>query len=242
MNGLPWSNGFMWILALFLISAAPEGHAGVDVHTVGGGRVDVRATAAPLSEVLDRLSKQVGMKVVFEGPPERQLVTATLVGRTPAEAVLGILDGLGLNYALSTDSTGQHVQTLLISGPAPVSSGTPAASPPPAPARAEEHTFTSWDDADDAPDVEGGPTEAGKAGENPFVPQEGTNGRAVKRQEGGGGQAAPPASPSPAPQNPGEWVPPAPQPLAFPTPTPPPTPAAPEGETTSSRISRSRFP
>lgn len=216
----------MWVLALALLAAAPqEPHAGagIDVH-VAGGRVDVRATAAPLSEVLDRLSKQIGMKLEFEGPRERQLVTATLVGRTPAEAVLGILDGLGVNYALIMDPTGKQVQKLLISGPVPVASSGTSASPAPA-GRPEQRPATSWDDTpDDGDEAEAEPEPAAKAG-NPFVPQEGTNGRAVKRQE----EAAPhpPTTPSPSPQNPagGEWVPPAPQPLTFPTPTPAPTPA-----------------
>jgi len=213
----------MWVLALALMAAAAsEVHAGVDVHAAGG-RVDVRATAAPLAEVLDRLSKQIGMKVVFEGPPERQLVTATLVGRTPAEAVLGILDGLGLNYALSMDPTGRQVLTLLISGPAPVSSGAPAASPAPAARPDQRPPAASWDDAPDDGDEPEPEPEPNKAG-NPFVPQEGTNGRAVKRQEGAAPHPA--ATPAPSPQNspPEGWVPPTPQPLAFPTPTPAPTP------------------
>jgi hypothetical protein len=218
----------MWVLALALLAAAPQ-EAHVDVH-VAGGRVDVRATAAPLADVLERLSKQIGMKLEFEGPRERQLVTATLVGRTPAEAVLGILDGLGVNYALILDPTGKQVQTLLISGAAPVSSGAPSASPAPAAAARPERPATSWDDANDEADAEELDKELepepAKAG-NPFVPQEGTNGRPVKRQEGA--PPHPPAAtpPSPSPQNPGggEWVAPTPQPLAFPTPTPAPTPA-----------------
>lgn len=207
------------------MAAAPETHAGIDIHATGG-RVDVRATAAPLTEVLDRLSKQIGMKVVFEGPHERQLVTATLLGRTPAEAVLGILDGLGLNYALSMDPTGNQVQTLLISGPAPVSSAAPPASPPVAgAARPEERPATSWDDDEGEEESEAEPNKGGAA-ENPFVPQEGTNGRAVKRQEAPPPAHQPAAAPSPSPQNPtGEWVQPTPQPLAFPTPAPSATPA-----------------
>lgn len=220
----------MWVLALALLAAAPqEPHAGagIDVH-VAGGRVDVRATAAPLSEVLERLSKQIGMKLEFEGPRERQLVTATLVGRTPAEAVLGILDGLGVNYALIMDPTGKQVQTLLISGPAPVASSGTSASPAPA-GRPEQRPATSWDDAPDNGDEaeqEAEPAKAGNQPGNPFVPQEGANGRPVKRQEGAAPQP-PAAAPSPSPQNPagGEWVAPTPQPLTFPTPTPNPTPA-----------------
>jgi hypothetical protein len=65
------------------------------------------------------------MKVVNEGPPPRQPLTLTLAGRTPAEAVLGVLDGLGLNYALKMDLTGTRVETLILSGAAPPSTATP---------------------------------------------------------------------------------------------------------------------
>ena len=42
------------------------------------------------SEVLDRLGRQIGMKVVYEGASPRQLVTLSLQGRSPAETVLGL--------------------------------------------------------------------------------------------------------------------------------------------------------
>jgi hypothetical protein len=55
-------------------------------------------------------------------------------GRTPAEAVYGILEGLGLNYALLMDATGTRVQTLMITGAAAPSAGPPPATSRPAPA------------------------------------------------------------------------------------------------------------
>ena len=72
---------------------------------VAGGTVDLTATAAPLAEVLDRLARQTGMKVVYEGAAPRQLVTVSLHGRTPAETVLAVLEGLGVNFALVADPT-----------------------------------------------------------------------------------------------------------------------------------------
>jgi hypothetical protein len=83
-----------------------------------GSRVDVTANAAPLADVLDRLARQTGMKVVYEGPAPRQLVTVSLLGRSPAEAVHDLLEGQGLNYALLGDSSGTGVQTLLMTGQA----------------------------------------------------------------------------------------------------------------------------
>jgi hypothetical protein len=101
-----------------------------------GSRVDVTANAAPLADVLDRLARQTGMKVVYEGPAPRQLVTVSLLGRSPAEAVHDLLEGQGLNYALLGDSSGTGVQTLLMTGQASSvasssSSASSSAAPPP---------------------------------------------------------------------------------------------------------------
>jgi hypothetical protein len=99
------------------VALAPSVRAEVTVH-VAAGRVDVTANAAPLADVLDRLARQTGMKVVYEGPAPRQLVTVSLLGRSPAEAVHDLLEGQGLNYALLGDSAGTGVQTLLMTGQA----------------------------------------------------------------------------------------------------------------------------
>lgn len=126
------------VLPAFLALALPAS-AEVSVR-VTDGRVDLSATAAPMAEVLDRLSRQTGMKVVYEGPAPRQLVTLSLQGRSPTEVVLGLLEGQGLNYILIGDASGNRVQTLMMAGAAPVtssrtaatSSGNRMASPPPA--------------------------------------------------------------------------------------------------------------
>ena len=99
---------------------------------VSGGHVDLAATAAPLADILDRLGRQTGMKVVYEGPAPRQLVTLSIQGRTPAETVLSVLEGLGVNFALVADPSGAGVQTLIVAG---ASAATAAASSP-APSRA----------------------------------------------------------------------------------------------------------
>lgn len=119
-------------LALFLFAA----HASAEVKVQArGARVDLTASAAPLAEVLDRLGRQVGMKVLYDGPAPRQLVTLTLHDRTPSEAVLSVLEGLGVNFALVWDETGARLQTLMITGAAPaattaVGQARPAAEPP----------------------------------------------------------------------------------------------------------------
>jgi len=89
--------------------------AGVEV-TATGDRLDVTAAQAPVSEVLDGLARKTRMKVVYEGPVPRTPVTLELRGRTPAQAVLGVLEGLGLSYALVLDVSGTEVETLMIVG------------------------------------------------------------------------------------------------------------------------------
>src|SRR5512147_2531035 len=88
---------------------------------VSAGRVDLTATAAPLGDVLDRLARQTGMKVVYEGPAPRQLGTLSIQGRTPTEAVLSVFESLGVNFALLSDSAGAGVQTLIVAGAAAAS-------------------------------------------------------------------------------------------------------------------------
>jgi hypothetical protein len=127
--------------AVAVLACVPAG-AGVDVKRQGD-HVEVRATAAPVAEVLDKLAHATGMKVVYEGAPPRQLLTAVVADRTPAEAVLALLEGLGLNYALVMDAGGRRVETLLMTSggnvaaaaqnfnqPQPRSMGAFAARPP----------------------------------------------------------------------------------------------------------------
>jgi len=119
-------------LVLLGLAASPAA-AEVTVH-VSGGKVDLAATAAPVGEVLDRLARQTGMKVVYEGPAPRQPVTLSFQGRTLAQAVLSVFEGLGVNFALVGDSSGAGVQTLIVAGAAAVTAAsTPASTSRPSP-------------------------------------------------------------------------------------------------------------
>jgi hypothetical protein len=107
--------------------AASVGGADTDVRR-SGDKVEVHATAAPLTEVLDRVARQTGMKVAYDGPQPRARVSLNLPPLTPTQAVLSILEGQGLNFALRMDPTGTRIETLLLvagSGTAAV-----AAAPP----------------------------------------------------------------------------------------------------------------
>jgi hypothetical protein len=114
------------VLVVLLLAAAPIASAEVTVRLRGDGRVDVRATTAPLPEVLDHLSRETGMKVIYDGAVPRPLLTLTLERRTPVEALLGILEGLGLNYAVVMDSSGTRAETLFMTGTLLVSVPSPA--------------------------------------------------------------------------------------------------------------------
>lgn len=125
---------------LTAVALASPGYAAVDVR-VSGQSVDVHAVNAPLAEILDRLSRQTQMRVVYDGAPPRQTISLDLRGRTPVEAVTAALEGQGVNYALSMDPTGTRVETLLVSGTAASASGSrptggsdrPFREPPPEP-------------------------------------------------------------------------------------------------------------
>jgi hypothetical protein len=112
-------------LALLLLFVAQAAAAGVEIRT-HGDRLDLVANAAPLGEVLARLSQQSGMKVEYDGAPPPATLTISLLDRTPLEAVLGVFEGLGVNYALRTDRTGTRVDLLLVSGTAGRSPSTAA--------------------------------------------------------------------------------------------------------------------
>ena len=114
--------------------AASLGRAETDVRRAGD-KVDLHATAAPLSEVLDRLSRQTGMKVLYDGPPPRGRVNIDLPGLTPAQAVFALLEGQGLNYAVRMDPSGTKVETLLLV--AASGAAAPGTSPVLTPARPE---------------------------------------------------------------------------------------------------------
>jgi hypothetical protein len=116
-------------LVLTLLVPASAGAADVDVR-YAAGRVSLKARA-PLSEVLDKLSKQTGLKVVYDGSAPRTLVDVSLQGVTTRAAVLSLLDGLGLNYALQMDRTNTQATTLILlgsgaAGPRPPGSSAPA--------------------------------------------------------------------------------------------------------------------
>lgn len=195
-----------------LLMAAWNLSAEVEVR-LAGGKVSLRATSAPLAEILDRLSKQTGMKIVYDGAPPRQPVTASFEGRTPAEAVLVVLEGMGLNFALKMDPTGTRVETLLMAGLVPVNRAAAPAAARPAVVPVHEP-----EEPEEEPSEEPEPEHEVRPGSP--APAEEAAKEETQAPAGGIAPAQPiyPASPfNPAPNF-------SPFPAPFPQPTPSPTP------------------
>lgn len=100
-------------LTLTALVAASQAGAQVVVNPASG-RVSIRAAGLSVSTLLDQLAQKTGMTVEYEKGPPRQSVSLTLDDRTPAQAVVAILDGLNIPYALSLTADGLKVQTLVI--------------------------------------------------------------------------------------------------------------------------------
>jgi hypothetical protein len=103
-------------LALVLVSAGTPLSADVKV-SLKGGRMDILATKATVREILDRVASVTGMKVIYDGPVPAKIITKSVPDRTPAAAVLSILEGEGVNFAVILSADGTKVETLLVTGP-----------------------------------------------------------------------------------------------------------------------------
>jgi hypothetical protein len=156
---------------LFLLPVRPA--AAEVIVAVTDGRVDLTAQAAPLSEVLDRLARQTRMELTYDGAPPRNLVTVVLQAATPAQAVISVMEGLGVNYALQLDRSGREVKSLLLiaaaaSGPARSTSGPdrPAGRvpPPPPPPPSADEMEDEAEEVEDEPPVEMRPDRPGRMG------------------------------------------------------------------------------
>ncbi len=118
-------------VVLMLAQAVPVARAtgGLEVEA-HGGQVTVRAHQVPLNRILDRLAQQTGMKVTYESTPPSQPVTASLERLAPRDAVVRLMEGLGVAYVFRTDVSGQRVETLIVSGGPATTTQTASTSTP----------------------------------------------------------------------------------------------------------------
>jgi hypothetical protein len=110
-----------WLaMSVLLVGASPlaqpglRGAAGeVDVRAANG-LLTVHTKTTPLVDVLEQISRQTGLKLVYEGTRPTQRVTVALEAVPEAEALRQLVEGLGLNYLLQTDVTGGRAMLLVI--------------------------------------------------------------------------------------------------------------------------------
>ena len=127
----------------FALAVAAPARAEVVVKTTGGA-IALTSHAAPLSEVLSRLGRHTGMKVVYQGSAPRQRVTVSLTGATPAHIVHDLLAGRRVSYTLAVDGE-TRATTLTVAGPGLAPPGHAARAAAPA---AEGTALSSTDPAE----------------------------------------------------------------------------------------------
>src|SRR5687767_14409814 len=81
---------------------------------VNGQCVDIQAAAVPLADLLDELAQRTGVQLAFEGANPRQTITVDLKCGKPTDALLGVLEGQGLNYVVQMSPDGVRVEKLLL--------------------------------------------------------------------------------------------------------------------------------
>jgi hypothetical protein len=123
-----------WLLASALVVAGGAPSSEPEIRA-SGGEVTIHAQNLPLSQILDRLSSATGMALTYDGSRPTTPVTVSVDGISEAEAILKLMEGLGVSYVFRTDATGQRVDLLIVSGSGP--GPLVAAAPPSAAAESQ---------------------------------------------------------------------------------------------------------
>src|SRR5678815_2392631 len=97
-----------WLLVSLLAPPADARRPDFDVHAAGGA-VTIHARNLPLSQILDRLSAATGMTLNYEGTRPSVAVSVDVENMSETEAVLHLMEGLGISYVYRTDASGQRV-------------------------------------------------------------------------------------------------------------------------------------
>lgn len=139
----------MLLLAWFLASAlALQGDARPAEPEIRaeGGEVTIHARNLPLSQILDRLSQATGMDLTYEGARPTTPVTVTVERLSEVDAIVKLMEGLGVSYVFRTDDTGQRVDLLIVSGAGAgtLVAATQAASQQPAPVDTYEEPVADY--------------------------------------------------------------------------------------------------
>jgi hypothetical protein len=81
---------------------------------VNGQCVDIHAAAVPLADLLQELARRTGVQLAFEGGDPRQTITVDLKCGKPTDALLGVLEGQGLNYVMQMSPDGARAEKLVL--------------------------------------------------------------------------------------------------------------------------------
>jgi hypothetical protein len=133
-------------IGLGLLAGAAQAQVALNPAT---GNVTIKAAGQPISSLLDQLARQTGMTIDYEKTPPRQTVNLTIEDRTPAQAIVALLDAVNIPYALSLSADGSKVQSLVVADvTAPPKGGRPRVG--------RETSMTPPDDPTDAPQPDPG--------------------------------------------------------------------------------------
>jgi hypothetical protein len=104
------------LLAVLLAAEAGPWRSNAVEVVASGGRITVRAERLPLHQLLDRIATATGMTVTYEGSRPTAPITFDVENLTEIDAILRLMEGLGISYVLRTDQTGEGVDLLIITG------------------------------------------------------------------------------------------------------------------------------
>jgi hypothetical protein len=119
-----------WLLLSVVAQAADARRTDLEVRAAGG-EVTIHARNLPLSQILDRLARATGMDLTYDGARPGIPVTLNVENVSQTEAVLRLMEGLGISYVLRTDASGQRVDLLVVSGEGAGTGPLMASSQPP---------------------------------------------------------------------------------------------------------------
>src|SRR4051812_21826120 len=103
-----------WLLLGVLAQAGDARRADLEVRAASG-TVTIHARNLPLSQILDRLAAATGMTLSYEGTRPSAPVTLSIDDVPESEAVVRLMEGLGVSYVFRTDPSGRHVDQLILS-------------------------------------------------------------------------------------------------------------------------------
>lgn len=152
----------------------------------------VRCVEAPLTQVFEQIKSATGMELILEDEVKTKRLTADIVDQPTHSAIERLLEGAGVNYAMSFDiQNWQRVSMIFIGvGGGPVASSQPAAQPQTNTRRRPARRSTPADNPDE--DFIEDPDDFGDEELPEDLQNDGIEGQ--PEQPFGAGQGAPPPS------------------------------------------------